>query len=251
MIVYIYKPSENFPDDWLYAADQGFKSLNATIKYFTFVEDIPYARDNVVVGYIEDTIKYFQLHNIQYPSPMNIPDGLNYPSIVGRRVFKSVPFKEVREICEELKWERVFIKPADKLKGFTAGVCDIQNLSMLIELEEDTNVMLSEVVDMKSEYRCFIYADEVLGMKHYSGDFRVFPDIAKIESMARMMAAHEDTPICYTLDVAVIQKRGLPKQTVAVECNDFWSVTNYGFECQTYARMLRDRFFQLTDYRKF
>ena len=40
-------------------------------------------------------------------------------------------------------------------------------------------------------------------------------------------------------------------EDLLVECNDFWSICNYGLDPVIYAKMLRDRWFQLTKYRNF
>ena len=49
MKVYIYKNKE-FETDWVFAAYLGFKKLGAEIIFFTDVNTIPYAPDNIVVA---------------------------------------------------------------------------------------------------------------------------------------------------------------------------------------------------------
>ena len=242
MKVYIYKPKETeFSDDWLYAADKGFKGLGAKPIYFEDVTTIPYAPDTVVVGFIEDTRTYFNLHQIEYPKPLNIPEQLNREWALGREVTNNVSIEEIQKMKGPL-----FIKPCDNVKEFAAGV--IENPSKLTSLGiyGDANALVSETIDMESEYRCFIYNKELVGMKHYQGNFSKFPKMGVVNSMIKN---YTDAPIAYSLDVAVCKNSIF--DTVLVECNDFWSICNYGLDPVIYAKMLRDRWFQLTKYRNF
>ena len=239
MKVYIYKPdSSGFQDDWLFAADMGFKQLGAEVNYFDNINNIPYAPDTVVVGYIEDTIKYFENNNIEYPKPLNIPDELN-DALFLKRHAKVIKFKKAKTVTTS-----IFIKPHNKLKSFDAGVVSSgSKLNYLLELDDEELVFCSSVIDMKSEYRCFIYNGDFMNLKHYQGNPFIFPNVEKIQNMIK---AYKSAPICYTLDVAINNV----DETLLVECNDFWSVGNYGLEPKLYAKMLRDRWFQLTGYKK-
>lgn len=78
------------------------------------------------------------------------------------------------------------------------------------------------MVDIKSEWRAFVYKGELLDVRNYSGDFRIFPDISIIEEMIK---DYKNSPKAYTLDVAVDDK----ENTVLIEIHQFFSCGLYGF----------------------
>jgi len=243
MKVYIYKNKE-IETDWIFAACKGFRELQAEIIFFTNVNDIPYAPDNIVVADVEPTIEYMDKHNIKYPRPLNIPACLREDDYLQRKV-KTLTLKQVAAITTP-----VFIKPFEKVKQFSSGVIKHgSNIHYLIDQPDATAVFVSNIIDIVSEWRGFVYNKELVGLKHYSGQFDKFPDIAIIDKMIYRYKGFAYCPIAYTIDVAVISTPN-PQKTVLIECNDFWSIGHYGLDPLTYAKMLRDRWFQMTEYRK-
>ena len=140
----------------------------------------------------------------------------------------------------------IFVKPQGRVKQFSSGVLTNADTKRLIlgDVPDESLVMTSTIVDMLSEYRCFVHRGKLVGIKHYQGDFKVFPDVNFVEEVIK---DYKDAPISYTVDVAVIDKsyEHPSKQTVLVECQDFFSIGNYGFDIQTYSSMLRDRWYQI------
>lgn len=276
MKVYIYKPDKSgFQDDWLFAADMGFKQLGAKVLYFEDINSIPYAPDNIVVGYVEDTQYYLEKNRGYVDKPMNIPDCLSKPSFTGRRLERFISLEDVETFTGTQRWDKVFIKPAEYTKHFSSGVIKPSNIKTMIPISTTaggaaeiigirpikgtTKVFLSETVDIFSEYRCFVHNKKLVGLQWYSGDFTEFPSIDKILSFINKMNKWEHSPIAYTLDVGIIKSKNFENndspesdsRTVVIECNDAWSIGNYGLDPLIYAKMLRDRWFELTGYRKF
>jgi len=275
MKVYIYKPDKSgFQDDWLFAADMGFKQLGAKIIYFDNIQSVPYAPDNVVVAYIEDT-QYYIDKNIGYIlMPMNIPSPLSRPSFTGRKIRDSIELRHVKDTVSVFNLEKIFIKPAEVTKQFPSGVIKISNLDILIPrssgiggaaeilglrpITDYTRVFISEPVEIFSEWRCFVHNNKLVGLQWYSGDFTEFPSNDKIINFIDRMRTWEHCPIAYTLDVAIIRSNKFENndspesnsRTVIMECNDAWSIGNYGLDPLIYVKMLRDRWFELTNYRK-
>ena len=50
-------------------------------------------------------------------------------------------------------------------------VTDFLDKIKLGSIPDDTKILVSEVVDMESEYRCFIHKGKLVGSKNYTGDF--------------------------------------------------------------------------------
>lgn len=242
MKVYIQKHEGLFLDDLFFTADMGFRKLGADIKYFEDIDTVPFSKDIVVVAFIEDSIKYFKDNNIEIPKPLNIPKELWKDEYLLRYIYID-SFQALKETA----WQDLpkFVKPVDQVKQFSSGILTNPytiDLSIGI-LPDETNIMVSSIVDFISEYRCFIYKQEIVGIKHYTGDFNKFidPSIVKL-----MVNQYSNAPISYSLDVGLMiePNTGL-ESTTLVECNDFWSIGSYGLDAVIYAKMLRDRWFQI------
>ncbi len=151
----------------------------------------------------------------------------------------------------------VFVKPHSKFKGFPSGV--IRNASSRKELfnttydnkplDQDMIVMTSEVVDMLSEYRCFVKKGELVGIKHYQGDHTIFPKIEIIESA---ISDFRSAPYAYSLDFAVTRQTytiggtfGVKRTTELIEAQDMWSIGPYGLSPDIYVSLLKTRWFEI------
>lgn len=161
------------------------------------------------VGSVEFVQKYLEDYFLRYINPINIPPSLNYDEFLGRRI--KIGMKE--DILETS-----FIKSATKVKGLTL-ICDIEQAKLL----EDDQFLISELIDIKSEWRGFVHNGELLDIRNYSGDPFTFPDIKKIR---KMISYYSDQPITYTIDVAILENS---LQTVLIEVHDFYSCGLYGF----------------------
>lgn len=110
--------------------------------------------------------------------------------------------------------KKLFIKSATYYKSFA----DITKCPE--EVPEGTYI-ISDVVDIKSEWRAFVFCDRLFDIRRYAGDFKVFPDIKLIEEMIK---DYKTSPAAYTLDVG-INDNG----TFIIEVHPFVSCGLYGF----------------------
>ncbi|OME55538.1 hypothetical protein BSK59_13765 [Paenibacillus odorifer] len=150
-------------------------------------------------------------HNIHKSKPINIPNDLFSMKYLKRFVFKKKK--------EEL-WDchgKVFLKSNDKIKGYTEFV-DLDNLPA--DVPNDSFV-ISEIVDIQSEWRAFVHNKQLVGLQHYLGDFKMFPDVNLIEEMIN---DYHNSPPSYTLDVGINRASG----TFLLESHNLWST---GFYC--------------------
>lgn len=233
MNIYIQKFGRDFVDDWAYTAYEGFKKRDEhKIFFFEDIEDVP--KDAMVVGFIEDTRKFFEIIGFKEPRPLGIPEELK--EYIGRKI----EIKTLGEFKNDTQLP-IFVKPYDKLKTFPSGV--IKNASsrkmLFNEYPDEAMVMTSEVLNMESEYRGFVRRGKLIGLKHYHGDFKLFPDVSVIEEA---ILKYKSAPISYTIDWAVTDDN----KTVLIECNDGWSVGCYGLDPELYAGFLMDRWMEIT-----
>ena len=157
----------------------------------------------IPIGSVEFVSNYLEkFHNI-VPKPINIPSELMDRKWTGREVFNG---------CEnDIKGEK-FVKSNEKIKSFTE-ICSEASRGLY---------QISDVIEIQSEYRAFVYNKKLVGLKNYAGDFDVFPDVDKIK---KMIDIYHSQPPAFTLDVAVTDKG----ETVVIEVHDFFSCGLYGF----------------------
>lgn len=225
----------NFPvSDWAVSAYLGFKDKQMNIIFFEEIEEVPTYPNNIVVAFIEDTIKHFKNLNIQVPLSINIPIELMKYTKRNIRYMTMGEFKQDSQMP-------VFAKPNRFAKEFVAGVIKNPDSKKYFfnDIDDDTPVLVSDVIDIVSEYRCYVLKGDLKGIKWYIGDIRVFPDVKVIDAA---IIDYKSAPSAYVIDFG-ITKDG---ETVLIEVNDAWSVGNYGLDDKTYANMLLTRWLEIT-----
>ena len=127
-----------------------------------------------------------------------------------------------------------FIKPAYDVKLFTGELITNQSqinfLYDYYEIYNDTVILLSDPIDIVSEYRCFVHEDELKGIQYYLGDFTVYPNT---EYIKEMISSYMSPNCAYTLDVGITTSG----ETLLIEVNDMWAIGSYGMDAKTYALM--------------
>lgn len=125
--------------------------------------------------------------------------------------------------------DKFFFKDADNIKNWNSLLYrgwDIAN-----KIDSETHYVVSEYIDIVSEYRVFVHRDEVQACQHYLGNPLIFPDGDMISKMVEEYTA-EDRPKGYTLDVAVMQtviNNKVMYNTVPLEVHAFAACGLYGF----------------------
>ena len=128
-----------------------------------------------------------------------------------------------------------FLKDADTLKGWNNL---FENICAEGCIQKDTRYVISERVEIFSEYRVFVHRDEILAVQNYAGDPCIFPDGNAVRQMVEAYR-HMQRPKSYTLDIAVANcKTGI--QTIIIEVHPFVSCGLYGFCDENIPEMLAD-----------
>ncbi len=158
----------------------------------------------VPIGSVEFVTKFLQDYYGLTPKPRNIPVEL----MTQRHLHRTVINGTEKDIIG-----KKFVKSNDGIKLFTE----------YCESAPPGNYQISDIIDIKSEWRGFVYKRKLVGLQNYSGDFDVFPDVNAIRSMIEDYSIF--SPIAYTLDVAVTEY----DKTAIIEVHDFFSCGLYGF----------------------
>jgi len=165
-------------------------------------------KNYVPVGSVEFVTAWFKRFYDHYPRPINVPEELF--DYCDREIVNG----DEATLLEFEDMYNVFVKSNDKIKGFT----EIIDFKYILP---KGNYQISELVDIDSEWRAFVYQSKLVGLQNYSGEFTMFPDVHDINGM---IDAYKSAPIAYTLDVGVFDEK-----TFVIECHPMMSVGLYGF----------------------
>jgi hypothetical protein len=133
----------------------------------------------------------------------------------------------------------IFIKPV-QTKLFKGKV--IREFRDFIGLNraEDVPIWCSEVIDFKTEWRCFVRYGELLDVRYYRGDWGQRLDVERVKEAIEDF--EEEAPAAYCLDFGVDENG----KYWLVEVNDGYSLGSYGMEPIKYVKFLSARWAELT-----
>ena len=201
--------------------------------------DYRYLEQFIPVGTVEFVHDFMKLvHNRRPLKPMNIP-----PIFIDTGYFlnRNIAILNGAEVSNfNVETERYFIKSNDVVKGFTylGSVKDLNKK----KLKPKEHYIVSDLIDIISEWRCFVFRGKLVGLQNYSGDFCEFPSVDLIEEIIRIYEnSNENIPPSYTLDVCVTtdDSEYKNKTTSIIEFHHFYSCGFYGFsDCRIIPQML-------------
>jgi hypothetical protein len=219
----------------MFAATYGFQQLG--YKVVSYEDDVPDDKNlltgSVLVGNIGDVWQVLKLLSKPIPEPIDYPQNLQ--KFLGRNIHLST-LGAVRKSPD-----RVFVKPVQQ-KLFTGMIWDgkkAQNRLSLAVYDDKTPVWVSDIVNFVTEYRCFVFENELVDVKHYNGDWTVTPDRNLVHEA--VTASIGKLPSAYSLDFGV----DVNGRTLLVEANDAYALGCYGLNPCMYARMIETRWEQL------
>jgi len=190
-------------NNWYYHTNT-YRYILTNITNVSIPNCIPIGSIEFVMNYLNS---YYQYNYINY-KPLNIPPELMTENYLKRSCTIETA-KDIHQFEEPL-----FVKDVNKLKGF----CEIINNKQDIPTSGD--YLVSEIVDIDSEWRAFVYNNKLVGLQNYSGAFYKFPDIQIICNMIKDF----NYPHAYTMDIGINMDG-----TFIIECHDFFSCGLYGF----------------------
>lgn len=221
--------------DFCYSAKMGAEQLGIKVKTFEDADDIPGDSTNIVVGSVEMCSKWLKQNEYNVPESIDLCRFIEY---LGR----DICYTDISDL-DQVEFKEVFIKPYPGIKDFTGFVVTDPKMIPLWSQNYTGMVIAQEVVDIVSEYRCYISNNKIVGMKHYLGDPLIFPTkeiILKCKDIGDTLNYHS-----YTLDFGVLKDGS----TILVEANDGWAIGNAGLSPYDYYLFVRNRWLQMTGVR--
>ena len=228
-----------------YIAEYGFKRMSYDIGHFGIenVDDWEQNPSNYNLGLLKSAIfiggtftllRILDLFGIKRPETYNQYQCL--PTYCNRAITSSNLGIARKKIQNQ---ESFFIKPYEDTKLFTGFVATNEiDFIKLQRLPNDTKVIISEIVDIVTEYRCFVNRGKLLDIKTYNGDFKQFPNVEIIENA---IEEFKNQPISYTLDFAKLKNGKME----LIEINDGYSLGYCGIHPITYCKFLEDRWLEI------
>lgn len=224
MTAYLEKYSIEWFDDYVYTANQPLIRRGIKVQPFEgtfideFVEAYTFHEDDIVIGSVESTIGFWNKLGITVPKYIGYPNELK--EYFDRNIYTTT--------YGALKGTKlpIFVKPKNDVKLFTGFVIDnskrYNNALFLYNdvLDNDTEVYVSDVYKIDSEYRFFIHKGKCVGVKHYDGDWTICPTDDTFFFVDKIIADFKDAPVAYTLDISISKDEMRPHRLI--EINDFW-----------------------------
>lgn len=129
---------------------------------------------------------------------------------------------------------------------------------------DNYEVLCSPVLDIKREWRGFIYYDKLIDLRPYTGDWHYNYDPEFIDEVMEAFLSWEDRPVACSIDFAVIAEHNhetfvfqgleyetdeeeIEYKTIFLEANDAYALGNYGLNHVQYAKLISARWSQLLD----
>lgn len=245
MKAFLERHGKEWFDDFVYVSREPLTQLGFEIVPFDgfdlddFFDRQPISEDDVMIGSVEATTRFFKELGIEVPTYLGYPESLR--KYCGRDIIES----RLGDIDRDYPY---FIKPSVDVKLFTGEVIESEKSMDFLKvycgegISDDTRVYVSETIDIKSEFRCFVFEGELKGIQYYQGEFDRLPSVS---SIYKMVWEYKDAPVAYTLDVGVIVTSPATEKTILVEVNDMWAIGSYGFNAKQYALMCVRRMRQI------
>lgn len=249
-MIYIKKNKDSVPHNYNFAnAYYGFKEMGAEIEFYNRIDEIydKVTRDDIVIDYIDQIQYILDKFGCNYSFP-------NYPDCLNKYMHRKVWYDKMDNFAsDESKWSQgYFIKPVRE-KAFTGKI--IRFIGDMIgcgSCYENYDILVSEPLDIKAEYRGFVYYGELIDLRPYGALQKekeylyhcYNPDT--VRKMIKDLDTWHDKPNAFSLDIAVAEING-KEETVLVECNDCCALGCYGLQSIMYAKMISARWSQLMD----
>lgn len=215
-------------------AEFGCRQLQWKYKFFENFSEIVYKPHNVLVGSVEQSLSYLISQDIEIPKPIDL---LLFKDFLNREIV----LRNSLDFLVNNKQYPVFVKPHDVLKAFNGTVLMNDFDAHLVLRGINCVIAVQPIVNILTEWRCYIHKGKPIACKQYMGNPLVFPDPEFINNTIGF--ANANLPhIAYTLDFGVNDKG----ETFLIEPNDAYAIGNYGVEPEDYCRMVKDRWFQIT-----
>ena len=212
---------------WLEFYEMGIE----IIPYFEPSDLSAVQKEDIVVGGIGSCHAVLRSFGVAIPR-INYPESLR--PFLGRRLWRST----INQVNNDPGSWPLFVKPVEDKKFNGKVISGISDLVGCGTSGENPPVVCSEIVQFRTEWRCFVRYGEILDVRPYRGDWRLHFDPSIIEETVE---AYLSAPAGYGIDFGLTSDG----RTLLVEVNDGYALGSYGLQHNLYAQLLSARWSEL------
>ncbi|WP_194820044.1 ATP-grasp domain-containing protein [Nocardia sp. XZ_19_385] len=198
---------------------------------------LPLGPDTFIAGDMDAMHGAMRQLGIPVPEPDDYPESLR--EFLRRRVWTST-LGEIERVMETGSAPPVFVKPAERRKGFTGAVCySERDFAALGRVGRRQRVWCSEVVEWVAEYRVYVIGGGVVAVDRYAGSALLDMDVVR-----SAVAAYDHSgtaPSAYGIDFGVLASGA----TALVEVNDGYALGAYDIAAEQYTELVLRRWVEL------
>lgn len=223
-------------------AVHGFHELGAEIINYNTIDEIYdwVTKDDIVLDYITQCRDIFK----KFGKDPRLED---YPDVLKPYLGRKIWIDNMDHINTHPELWNVFVKPTEE-KAFTGRIINSPvDLVGCGNCHENYEVLCSEIIDIKREWRGFMYYDQLIDLRPYYGDWKYNYDPKVIENALKAFVTWEDRPMACSLDFAVIVDKDGNEKTIFLEANDAYALGCYGLNTLSYAKLISARWSQILD----
>lgn len=216
-----------------FVAFVGFKSLGYEIfKYVDAKEVFEPKKDAIFVGGVGNVRK--RLENLGIEKT----DEIEYPSELQRFLNRKVWTSTLEQVITNEQYG-IFIKPK-QTKLFQGKLVNEFKDFINLNYQEEIEIWCSEIINIVTEWRCFVRYGEILDVRYYKGKW---DSKLNIKIVNQAIKEYISQPKSYCLDFGV-DANG---KHYLIEVNDGHSLGTYGMGAISYAKFLSARWSELTE----
>jgi hypothetical protein len=104
---------------------------------------------------------------------------------------------------------------------------------------DELEVYVSDPMEILSEFRVYVLDGDILGVKHYYGDWSLTPKREFVEEVVRN---YKNAPAAYGVDIGVSSTYDF-----VIESNDGCNLGNYGLDAIHYGEMIVSRWTEIVN----
>ena len=225
----------------------GFRELGAEIIPYHTIDEIydKVSEEDIVLDYIDQCNAIFK----KFGKEPRIEDyPANFERFLGRKIWRDT----INSISSnEEKWSAgYFVKPV-RSKAFTGKIVSgINDLIGCGNCYENYEVLVSEPLNIKAEWRCFILYDEIIDVRPYGmlidptrKSHMYHYDEKVLQEMLEEFQRMEDRPVACSMDICVTEDG----RTLLMEFNDSYTLGYYGLAPILYAKLISARWSQILE----
>lgn len=158
--------------------------------------------------------------------------------LMGRRI-EICTLENIYGVYKRFGKDELFIKDAEGTKKIEPIICNIAHFNNWYKSQINAGVsskrkfIVSSVIDIQAEWRCFVYNGKLCGCQQYIGDFWQIPEANTINIIVNQLKNKLKLG-AFTIDVGICNGN-----TYIIEMHNLISCGLYGFESNHLYKMIK------------